>query len=155
MCIISAGPQMSWTFQLPGRSKAPRKNRENSRRHCSSATEALFLLPRHRASATHALILLHGHCVSASQALGAQMGQIVDICSGVSESYYLCRYAGLSQRQMRRLACPRSIKNIMNGNPVARSGLILGEDEAMASGKLFKHLLSPAGPVSVPKQPPK
>ncbi len=46
----------------------------------------------------------------------------------------------LSQTQMRQLACQKSLKKVMNGVPVARHGLILGEDEAAASRKLFKHL---------------
>ncbi len=46
---------------------------------------------------------------------------------------------------------PKSIKIVMNGVLVARHGLIFGEDEAMASRKLFKHL---PGPFSAQKQPP-
>ena len=36
----------------------------------------------------------------------------------------------------------------MNGTAVARHGLILGEDEAAASGKRFKDLRGPPGSVS-------
>ncbi len=50
---------------------------------------------------------------------------------------------------------PQSIKIVANGVPVARHGLILGEDEAMASRKLFKHLPGPPGPVVGPKRPQK
>ncbi len=39
----------------------------------------------------------------------------------------------------------------MSGVPVARPGLILGEGEATASRKLFKHLPSPPGSVFGPK----
>ena len=42
-------------------------------------------------------------------------------------------------------------KTVMNGVPVARHGPILRENEATASGKLFKHLLGPPGPVFGPK----
>ena len=35
----------------------------------------------------------------------------------------------------------------VNGVPVAPHGLILGEDEATPSRKLFKHLPGPPGPV--------
>ncbi len=57
----------------------------------------------------------------------------------------------LSQRQMRQLAHPKSIKIVMNGVPVARHGPILRENEATASGKLCKHLPGPPGPVFGPK----
>ncbi len=36
--------------------------------------------------------------------------------------------------------CPKSIKTVTNGIHVARHGLTFGEDEAMTSMKLFKHL---------------
>ncbi len=36
--------------------------------------------------------------------------------------------------------CPKSIKMSVNGVPVAPHGLILGENEATPSRKLFKHL---------------
>ncbi len=39
----------------------------------------------------------------------------------------------------------------MNGGPVARPGLMLGEDEAAVSKKLFKHLPGPPRPVFGPK----
>ena len=39
----------------------------------------------------------------------------------------------------------------VNGVPVAPHGLILGEDEATPSRKLFKHLPGPPGPVFGPK----
>ncbi len=39
----------------------------------------------------------------------------------------------------------------MNGVPMARHGLILGEDEATTSRKVFKHLPGPPGPVFGPK----
>ncbi len=39
----------------------------------------------------------------------------------------------------------------MNGEPRARPGPILRENEATASGKLFKHVLGPPGPVFAPK----
>ena len=42
----------------------------------------------------------------------------------------------------------------MNGVPVARHRLILGEDEATASKKLFKHLLGPPGLAFVPQRAP-
>ena len=46
---------------------------------------------------------------------------------------------------------PTSLKIVTDGIPVARPGLILGEDEATASKKLFKHLPGPPGPVFVQK----
>ena len=47
--------------------------------------------------------------------------------------------------------CPKSIRMIMNGVPVAPHGLILGEDGATASGKLSKHLQAPFPPAWDPK----
>ena len=47
--------------------------------------------------------------------------------------------------------CPKSIKNIMNGVPVAPHGLILGEDGATASRKLSKPLQAPFPPAWGPK----
>ncbi len=44
---------------------------------------------------------------------------------------------------------------VMNGVPVARPGLILGEDEATTSRKVFKHLPGHPGPVFGPKTYPK
>ncbi len=44
--------------------------------------------------------------------------------------------------------CPKCIKHFMNGAPVARHRLILGEDEATTSRKLFKHLPGPPRPTS-------
>ncbi len=46
---------------------------------------------------------------------------------------------------------PKYIKNITNGVPVARHRPILRENEGTASGKLFKHLPGPPGPVFGPK----
>ena len=43
----------------------------------------------------------------------------------------------------------------MNRVPVARHGLILGEDEATASRKLFKHLPGPPAPIFDQKNHPK
>ena len=43
----------------------------------------------------------------------------------------------------------------VNGTAVAPHGLILGEDEATPSRKLFKHLPGPPGPVFGPKTAPK
>ncbi len=51
--------------------------------------------------------------------------------------------------------CPKSKKIVMNGAPVARHGLILGEDEATTSRKVFKHLPGLPGPVFGPKTDPK
>ena len=51
--------------------------------------------------------------------------------------------------------CSKSVKIIMNGVPVARHGLILGEDEATTSRKVFKHLLGPPGPGFGAKADPK
>ena len=39
------------------------------------------------------------------------------------------------------------MKMCVNGVPVAPHGLILGENEATPSRKLFKHLPGPPGPV--------
>ena len=47
------------------------------------------------------------------------------------------------------------MKMVMNGVPVARRGLILGEDEATPSRKVFKYLPGPPGPVFGPKMDPK
>ena len=52
----------------------------------------------------------------------------------------------LSQTQMCQLPCPKSIKIVMNGVPVARHGPILREKEATASGRFFKHLPGPPRP---------
>ena len=57
----------------------------------------------------------------------------------------------LSQTQMHQLACPKSINMVRNRVPVARHGLILGEDAATAFRKLFKHLSSPPGPMFGPE----
>ncbi len=69
----------------------------------------------------------------------------------LKQRYVSLRHKCLSQTQMRQLACPKSIKIVMNGIPVARHGPILRENEATASGKLFKHFQGPPGPVFGPK----
>ncbi len=51
--------------------------------------------------------------------------------------------------------CPKSMKMVMNGVPVARHGLILGEDEATTYRKVFKHIPGPPGPVFGPKTDPR
>ena len=47
--------------------------------------------------------------------------------------------------------CPKSIKIVMNGVPVAPHGLILGENEATPSRKFFKHIPGPQGPQNLKK----
>ena len=49
------------------------------------------------------------------------------------------------------LMCPKSIKNVMNGAPVAPHGLILDEGEATPSRNLFKHLPGPPRPAFAPQ----
>ncbi len=54
----------------------------------------------------------------------------------------------LSQTRVRQDACQKSIKNDVTRVPVARQGLILGEDKATASKKHFKRLPGPPAPIS-------
>ena len=49
--------------------------------------------------------------------------------------------------------CPKLTKIGLNGVPVARLGLILGEDGATASRKLSKHVLPLFPPTWGPKRP--
>ncbi len=42
----------------------------------------------------------------------------------------------------------------LNGVPMVRHGLVLGEDEAATTRKLFKHLPGPPGPIFGPKKDP-
>ena len=53
------------------------------------------------------------------------------------------RHRYLSRRQLRQLACPKSIKNATNGIPVAPFELKLGQNESYGLQAPFK---TPPGP---------
>ena len=54
--------------------------------------------------------------------------------------YFSVFFPGRNRTVWTQHVCPKSIKMGVNGVPVAPHGLILGENEATPSKKLFKHL---------------